>query len=393
MGLFDDPAWHGKIWLDGWTEGSAGTLDVTEPATGSTLGRIGLADAADAARAAGRAADAQRAWAELPYTERASVMRRAGELWERYAADVEWWIVREAGSLTAKAQMETHAAAQECYEAAALPSRPYGELLAGEQPRLSMAERVPAGVVGVIAPFNFPLILSIRSVAPALALGNSVILKPDPRTAVCGGVALARIFEEAGLPEGVLTVLPGGADAGKALVEDPRVRVISFTGSTGAGREVGAAAARALKKVHLELGGNSAVVVLEDAELKPTLAAAAAGSFLHQGQVCMTTGRHLVHRSLYEEYVEGLAANAEALPVGDPADGDVALGPLIDVGQRDKVHDLVQRSIAAGARLVAGGRYDGLFYRPTVLADVPLDAPAYAEEVFGPVAPVVPFDT
>ncbi|GGJ60310.1 hypothetical protein GCM10010121_083650 [Streptomyces brasiliensis] len=227
-------AWHGKIWLDGWTKGGAGTLDVTEPATGSSLGSIGMADASDVARGAARAAEAQRAWAELPYTQRAHVLRRAGQLWEEHAADVQWWIVREAGSLTPKAQMETHAAAQECYEAAALPSRPYGELLASEQPRLSMAERVPAGVVGVIAPFNFPLILSIRSVAPALALGNAVILKPDPRTAVSGGVAPARIFEEAGLPEGVLTVLPGGADAGNALVEDPRVRVISFTGSTGA---------------------------------------------------------------------------------------------------------------------------------------------------------------
>ncbi|WP_083935807.1 benzaldehyde dehydrogenase, partial [Saccharomonospora halophila] len=332
-------------------------------------------------------------WAALPHTERAAVLRRAGELWQRHAAEVEDWLIAEAGSLPAKAGMETHAAAQECFETAALPSHPHGDTLPSEKPRFSMARRVPAGVVGVIAPFNFPLILSIRSVAPALALGNAVVLKPDVRTAVSGGVALARIFEEAGLPEGVLSVLPGDAEVGKALVEDPHVRVLSFTGSTAAGRHVGAAASRNLKRVHLELGGNSAIIVADDADLEPTVAAGAAGSFLHQGQVCMTTGRHLVHESVYEEYVSRLAAKAAALPVGDPATGEVALGPVIDRRQRDAIHDMVTDSVDAGARLAAGGTYDGLFYRPTVLADVPTTAPAYADEVFGPVAPVVPFAT
>jgi len=243
----------------------------------------------------------------------------------------------------------------------------------------------------VIAPFNFPLILAIRSVAPALALGNAVVLKPDARTAVCGGLSIARILEEAGLPEGLLHVLPGGSEAGQALVEDPMVPVISFTGSTAAGRKVGETAGRLLKRAHLELGGNNALVVLEDADLDLAVSAGAWGSFLHQGQICMTTGRHLVHERVADAYVAKLAEHAERLPVGDPASGQVALGPLIDAGQRDKVHGLVTSSVDGGARLAAGGAFDGLFYRPTVLDGVTPKSPAYGEEVFGPVAPVLRF--
>ena len=206
-------------------------------------------------------------------------------------------------------------ATEEIYEAATLPSRPYGELLPTESPHLSWAERVPVGVVGVISPFNFPQILAIRSVAPALALGNAVVLKPDPRTAVCGGVVLARVFEEAGLPEGLLHVLPGGADAGEALITDPLVRVISFTGSTAVGRHVGALAGQHLKRVHLELGGNSALIVLDDADVDAAASAGAWGSFLHQGQICMTTGRHLVQDSVYDR-VRGGAGGQGQPPAG-----------------------------------------------------------------------------
>ncbi|MDT5038547.1 MAG: benzaldehyde dehydrogenase, partial [Micromonosporaceae bacterium] len=260
-----------------------------------------------------------------------------------------------------------------------------------EQPRLSWTERNPVGVVGVIAPFNAPLILAIRSVAPALALGNAVILKPDPRAAVSGGICIARVFEEAGLPADLLHVLPGGPDVGEALITDPRVRVISFTGSTAAGRRVGQLAAAHLKRAHLELGGNSALIVLDDADLDLAVSAGAWGSFLHQGQICMTTGRHLVHQSVHDEYVARLADKAEHLPVGNPATEQVALGPIIDAGQRDKIHKLVTDSVSAGAKLAAGGTYQGLFYRPTVLSDVTPQTPAYANEVFGPVAPVIRF--
>ena len=289
------------------------------------------------------------------------------------------------------ADFALHVAEQECYEAAALPSRAYGELIPSEQPRLSMARRVPAGVVGVIAPFNVPIILGIRSVAPALALGNAVILKPDPRTAVTGGVTIARIFEEAGLPPGVLQMLPGGAEVGEAMIVDPHVRVISFTGSTKVGRRVGELAGKHLTRAHLELGGNSALLVLDDADVDKAVTLAAFGSFFHQGEICMTAGRHIVHERLYDHFVEALARKAEKLAVGNPATDEVALGPVIDAAQRDKIHRAVVVSRDAGATVAAGGEYDELFYRATVLADVPLDSPAFADEVFGPVAPVVRF--
>ncbi|HEX3589441.1 MAG TPA: benzaldehyde dehydrogenase [Pseudonocardiaceae bacterium] len=393
MTWLDPTQWQGRIHSGGWVPGSAGERAVVAPATGDELGRIGLADGGDVAKAATTAAAAQRAWAAAPFTERAAVLRRAGDLITEHAAEIQDWIIRESGSVRGKAELETHVAAQECYEAATLPSRAYGELLPSEFPRRSWAQRTPVGVVGVIAPFNVPLILSIRSVAPALALGNGVVLKPDPRTAVCGGVVLARVFADAGLPDGLLHVLPGGAEVGEALVRDPAIRTISFTGSTAAGRRVGELGGKLLKRVHLELGGNSGLIVLDDVDVPAAVSAGAWGSFLHQGQICMTTGRHLVHESVYESYVDGLTETAQHLPVGDPATEQVALGPLIDAGQRDKVHQLVTSSVSDGARLAAGGEYTGLFYRPTVLAGIGTGLPAYAEEVFGPVAPVVPFRT
>ncbi|MFD6295846.1 benzaldehyde dehydrogenase [Streptomyces sp. NPDC060235] len=386
MPLLDPTTWQARPL-------SGGEHPVTEPATGERLGAVTLA-AADDVAAAARAAHAARAeWAGAPHFVRAAVLRKAGDLFAEHADELRDWIVRESGSIPGKADFELHVAAQECYEAAALASRPTGQVLPSEAPRLSYTRRVPVGVVGVIAPFNAPLILSIRSVAPALALGNGVVLKPDPRTAVCGGLSLAAVFAEAGLPDGLLHVLPGGAEVGQALVADPLVPVVSFTGSTGAGRAVGEAAGRHLKRAHLELGGNSALVVLADADLDAVISTAAWGSFFHQGQICMTTGRHLVHASLYEEYVERLAAKADSLAVGDPYREQVHLGPIIDDAQLAKIRGLVEASTARGAKLAAGGEHDRLFYRPTVLAGVDDTTPAYTEEVFGPVAPVRSFDT
>ncbi|MET8131835.1 aldehyde dehydrogenase family protein [Streptomyces sp. NPDC005251] len=386
MPLLDPTTWQSRP-----LSGDAYT--VTEPATGESLGTVTLAAAEDIATAARTSGGVQAEWARTPHFVRAAVLRRAGDLFAAHADELRDWIVRESGSIPGKADFELHVAAQECYEAAALASRPTGQVLPSEAPRLSYTRRVPVGVVGVIAPFNAPLILSIRSVAPALALGNGVVLKPDPRTAVCGGLALAAVFAEAGLPDGLLQVLPGGPEAGRALVTDPLVPVISFTGSTAAGRAVGEAAGRHLKRAHLELGGNSALVVLEDADLDAVISTAAWGSFFHQGQICMTTGRHLVHASLYEEYVERLAAKADSLAVGDPHREQVHLGPIIDEAQLAKIRGLVQASTAGGAKLAAGGTHDRLFYRPTVLAGVDDATPAYAEEVFGPVAPVRSFGT
>ena len=394
MALLDPGHWTGKIFNGGWTAAAAGGVyDVIEPATGDVLGGLGRATAEDASAAAESAAAAQRDWAARPYAERAAVLRRAGALIEEHAAEIEDWIVRESGSVPPKAGIETGFITGVCYEAAGLASHPQGVVLPSAQPRWSLARRRPAGVVTVIAPFNFPLLLAMRSVAPALALGNAVLLKPDPRTAVCGGVVIARLFEEAGLPPGLLHLLPGGADVGQAVVAAPEVRVVSFTGSTAAGRTIGEVCGRLLKRAHLELGGNNALIVLPGADLERAVSAGAWGSFLHQGQICMTTGRHLVHESLHEEYVEALADKADKLPVGNPATEQVALGPIIDRQQLERIDGLVSATVDAGARLAAGGTHTGPFYRPTVLAQVQPDMPAYAREVFGPVAPVLSFSS
>jgi benzaldehyde dehydrogenase (NAD) len=305
-------------------------------------------------------------------------------------AEFERWLVREGGAIPGKAAFEVELVLGELWEAAALPTQPWGHLLPASEPgRESVARRVPLGVVGVISPWNFPLILSVRAVAPALALGNAVILKPDVQTAVSGGALVARLFEEAGLPDGLLHVLPGDAEPGAALAADPNVAMISFTGSTAVGREVGATAGRTLKRVSLELGGNNALIVLDDADLEVASSAGAWGAFLHQGQVCMTAGRHIVMAAVADEYLERLAKRAAALPVGDPYTEQVALGPLISERQLSRVDRIVSETVAAGASVRAGGTHEALYYKPTVLADVSTSMPAFREEIFGPVAPVV----
>ncbi len=392
MVFLDRSTWEGRIYSQGWTAGSGGEYDAIEPATGNVLARVGAATAADVDKAAELAAQAQVEWAAMTYDRRAAVLRKAGDLFVEHQEEIHDWLIRESGAIRPFAQFQTRGvAAEECWEAAALASHPIGEILRSNQPRLSLARRRPVGVVGVIAPFNAPIILAIRAIAPALALGNAVICKPDPRTAISGGVVFARIFEEAGLPAGLFQMLPGGADVGAAVVESPLIRVIAFTGSTRAGKIIAAAAAQRLKRVHLELGGNSALIVLDDVDVERAVSVGAFGSFNHSGQICMATSRQLVAESIADEYAAALARHADHIPVGDPTRDDVGMGPIIDARQRDNVHRIVTASVEQGATLAAGGTYEGLFYRPTVLTGVPLTAPAYAEEIFGPVAPVVPF--
>jgi benzaldehyde dehydrogenase (NAD) len=390
MALLDGADWASKIFSGGWVPAQGGTLQTFEPATGGVLAEVGLANKGDVAQAAAAAAAAQPAWAAQTGPERAALLRRAARVLEDNHEEFETWLVREGGAVPGKAAFEVQLVLGELWEAAALPTQPWGALLPSSEPgRESVARRLPLGVVGVISPWNFPQILSVRAVAPALALGNAVILKPDVHTPVSGGVLVARLFEEAGLPEGLLHVLPGEAEAGTALCEDPNVAMISFTGSTAVGRLVGEAAGRTLKRVSLELGGNNALIVLDDADADIASSAGAWSAFLHQGQVCMTAGRHIVMAGIADEYLERLAARAAGLPVGDPNTEQVALGPLINDRQVRNVDRIVTQTVEAGAEVRAGGTYDRLFYKPTVLAGVTTGMPAFREEIFGPVAPVI----
>jgi benzaldehyde dehydrogenase (NAD) len=389
--LADERRWTGRIHVSGWTDAPA-QIDVLQPATGEVIAHAGVADHEVVARAGAAAAAAQREWAATAFPERARVLRRAADLLERHEPEITRWMVRETGSIPPKIAVEVANSALQIHQAAGLVTEPTAYVLPTQIPeRTSVAHRVPVGVVGVIAPWNFPIVLALRSIAPALALGNAVILKSDPNTPVTGGVLIARLFEEAGLPDGVLHVFSGGADVGQALVADANVAMVTFTGSTAAGRAVGELAGRLLKRVVLELGGNSPLIVLEDADVDAAASAGAFGTFLHSGQICIATSRHLVHERIADAYTEALAERARRLPVGDPERGEVALGPLINARQVERVQAIVDGSVAAGARLVAGGHADGPFFPATVLADVLPDMPVFTEETFGPVAPVITF--
>jgi benzaldehyde dehydrogenase (NAD) len=386
-------AWKGKVYSGTWCVPKGGTRDVIEPGTGKVLTNVGVASPEDVRAAAKAAAAAQPAWAATPADQRAAVLRRAAQLLEAHADALRPWIVRETGGIPPKADFELHFVTNILIEAAAIATQPPGQMLPSGAKRLSFARRVPHGVVGVISPFNFPLILSTRAVAPALALGNAVVLKPDPQTPVTGGFILARLFEAAGLPPGLLHVLPGGVAAGEALITDPDVKMISFTGSTAAGRRVGELASKHLKKVTLELGGKNSTIVLDDADLDVAASSVAWSAYLHQGQICMATGTVLAHRKVARDLTERLVDKAKKLPVGDPNSQQCALGPLINERQLERVEGIVKDAVAKGAVLRAGGTYDKLFYQPTVLEEVKPGMRVMDEEVFGPVVAIVPFDT
>jgi len=376
-----------------WIPASGSVIAVIEPATGEPLMRCAMANPADIAVACRSAVLAQPAWAALGPRERAEVFRKAADLAQQSFAELALYVARETGGALFKGEHEVREAIVLLHQAAGLLFQPHGLVLPSAAGRLSYARRQPHGVVGVISPFNFPLVLSLRSVAPALAAGNAVVLKPDPQTPVSGGFLIARLFEEAGLPKGLLQVLPGAAPAGEALCRDPNVQMIAFTGSTAAGRKVAEVAGRHLKKVALELGGKNPLIILEDADLDLAASNAAWGAWLHQGQICMATGLILAHESIAERLTRKLVDKARALTVGNAARGEAALGPLINQRQLQRVHEIVSDSLQAGARLEAGGEYDQLFYQPTVLSGVRPGMRAFEDEIFGPVATVVSFAT
>ena len=388
--LLDSREWEGRGFGGEWHTLDR-TADVIEPATGDTLATIGMASPADISHAAEVAARAQPAWAAAPYGDRGAVLRRAAELAQADFDDIVTWIMRESGSTTVKAQFELSITITALFEASAMPSQPQGVVHPSTPGRVSMSRRVPIGVVGVISPFNFPLYLAMRAVAPALAVGNAVVVKPDPRTAVSGGVVIARLFEMAGLPAGVLHVLPGGGDAGAAICEAPEIGFVQFTGSTAAGRKVGQTAGGHLKKVSLELGGKNPLIVLDDVDLDVAVETTVWGTMLHQGEICMSTGRVLVQEDIADEFTHRLTARVAGLVAGDPMDPTTSAGPIIDERQRDSIHSLVTSTVAAGATLETGGTYQDLCYVPTVLSGVTPGMPAYDNEVFGPVAIVTTF--
>ena len=391
--LLSEELWKGKILCGTWRQGGAGTADVTDKSTGENIGKIGVASVKDVTEACKLAKAAQPGWAATAPAERERVIRSVSQMLDQYKDEIGPWLIRESGSTKFKTGFEIWDTQQHCDHCASSLKEPLSFVVQEDENFRSVAERVPIGVVGVIGPFNFPLILGMRSVAAALAMGNAVVLKPSLNTAVSGGVIIARLFEQAGLPANLIHVLPGEGDIGAALCEDPNVSMIAFTGSTSVGRQIASKAGALLKRVSLELGGKNPYIVLEDADIDLAASAGAFANFLHQGQICMTTGLHIVHEKVADKYTAKLVEIARSLKVGDPWKEQVALGPVISERQRDRIDQIVKDSVKAGAKLETGGAAKGSFYQPTVLTNVTPAMAVFREEVFGPVAAVVTFRT
>lgn len=388
--LMQPDLWAGKMYVGSWT-GAGATQDVTDKATGETIGTVADATADDIARACADADVLVSSWSAVAPAERAAIIRRAGELLIEHQEEAVYWLVRETGSTRYKANFEIAVTKDYFDHAANLHTAEWRRVVQDDADTLSYHERTPLGVVAVIGPFNWPLVLALRAVAPALACGNTAVLKPSSNTAVSGGLLLARLFEEAGLPAGVLSVVPGRGAAGAAMVRDKHVAMIAFTGSTKVGRDIGTAAGGELKRFALELGGKNPLVVLEDADIELAARAGAFATFLHQGQICIAVGLHIVHENVAPAYAKRLAELAHEMKVGDPWREQVALGPIISERQRDHIHEMVKEAVAQGATLLEGGSYEGPFYRPTVVTDLAASSRLVTEEVFGPIAPIITF--
>jgi len=389
-------AWHEAMFVGGAFERPAdgGTIGVRDKASGEIFATAGLATEADVDRAVAVARTAQPGWAERTYADRAALLRGVAAALSDRAKDMRELIMRETGCIGGKADYEIGAAISELTEAAALASRATGEVLpTGHAGRFSLSERLPVGLVGVITPWNFPLVLGMRVIAPAIALGNAVLIKPSPETPVSGGLAIAELFEAAGAPAGVFQVLPGDVAVGGRLVSHPDVGMIHFTGSTAVGRQIAATAGGLLKKVSLELGGNNALLVLDDADVEQATIIGAWSAFHYQGQTCITAGRHIVQRGVADAYVAGLAARAAAITLGNTVTEEVGLGPMISPRQIERARAMLDEAVAEGATIVTGGEVDGPYFRPTVVTGVSRGSRLWTEEIFAPIAPVLVVDT
>jgi acyl-CoA reductase-like NAD-dependent aldehyde dehydrogenase len=376
-----------------WTEAAGGdTFEDHDPFTGDVVATVPAGTKEDARRAIDAAAAAFPAWSQTPPGERQRIFLKAADILESRSEDVASWLTRETGSTFGFSMFQLQFVQGLFRQAAGLAYQPMGEIIPSDTGTFAMGIRRPVGVVGAIAPWNAALILSARSIASPIALGNSVVLKPSEHSPYVGGLLWGEIFGEAGLPQGVLNIVthaPGEAGPiGEEFAENPAVRVINFTGSTKTGRKIAEAAGRNLTRVLLELGGFNPLIVLADADLDYAVDASAFGAFLHQGQICMSARRIIVEEPIADSFVDRLTDKTKRLKSGDPKDQDTIIGPLITGDALETVKSRVDDAVAKGARVLAGGEADGSVYHATLLADVPEEADLAREETFGPVVAV-----
>lgn len=378
------------------------TRDIVDPATGAvidTVAELGAPGVDDAVRRA-RESFESGPWPSLVRSGRARLLLRIADAIENASARLYTLEAKNNGRPITETRAQLSRVPEWFRYNAGLLAAQRQAVLPGDGPYLTYQQRLPLGVCGIITPFNHPLLILARSLSAALANGNTVVVKPSELTPLTT-LALAEIMTEAGMPDGVVTVVTGGRDAGVRLTQHPDVAKITLTGGTEAGRAAALATAARFARVTAELGGKTPVVVFDDVDPVAAAEGAAFSAFVAAGQSCVAGSRFLVQRGVYDAFVAALAARANAIRIGDPTDPQTQMGPLISAIQRARVRDLIATGVSEGARLAAGGGIpdlpealrEGFFLQPTVLADATIDMTTAQQEIFGPVAVVIPFDT
>lgn len=385
------------MYINGEWVPAASTFVDLNPSDNSVYARIPDGSRQDVRRAIDAAQAAFPAWSAVPFHKRAHMLLKIADVWEANKDRFIAAAMNEGGGWFGKGVFEAGYVAEVFRSAAALCYQNIGEVLPSEHGKFMTAVRVPLGVVSVISPWNMPGILTARGFAAALAAGNCVVLKPSEDTPYAGGLYFAEILDEAGIPPGVFNVITCSresvAEVGDEMIENPRIKAISFTGSTAVGRHIAAKAGAHLKKACVELGGKDSLIVLEDADLEHAAKAANFGSFMHQGQVCMSTEKILVQEKVYDDFMSRFLARAARLKTGHTNDKDNVIGPLVNNRQALRVKALIDDAVAKGAKVELGGRAWENFVEPTVLTNVDTTMDIWHDETFGPVVIVCPFRT
>lgn len=380
-----------QLYIDGqWKDTVSGkVVEDINPADGSVFATVHFAGDSEVEEAIAAAYRAQRSWAETTAMDREAILLRAADWMAAHMDEVAAVLMDESGSAFGKAYFEAGFAVDLFRTAAGECRRLFGEVQQQIPGEISMIRRLPLGVVAGIAPFNFPLLLALKKAAFALAAGNTFVLKPASATPV-SGVLIAKALDAAGLPAGVFNLVPGsGETVGNRLIEDKRVKMVAFTGSTAVGRSIAAKASVLFKRYSLEMGGKNPLILLKDFDLDQAVKIAGFGAYFHQGQICMCTSRLIVEEPVYDAFCEKFAAYAKTMKVGNPHEQDTIIGPLIKAEQCSLIDSQIQDAVGKGAVLMTGGVHKGSYYEPTVLKDVTPDMRIFYEESFGPVTSII----
>ncbi|KGX90522.1 aldehyde dehydrogenase [Pontibacillus halophilus JSM 076056 = DSM 19796] len=379
-----------KQYINGeWMNGSSEkTIENVNPYSEETINVIQSANKEDLDHAYKSAEVAQKEWQSLLPAKQQAYFESLLKVMRENKEEIIDWLVKESGSTRIKSQVEFNAAFAVVKESMSFPTRMEGTIIPSNVPgKNNFVHRGPKGVVGVIGPWNFPFHLALRSIAPAIATGNTVVVKPASDTPITSGLLIAELFEQAGFPKGVVNVVVGrGSEIGDEFVTHETPKVISFTGSTEVGSHIGELAGKHIKETALELGGNNAMLVLEDANIDQAVEAAAFGKFLHQGQICMSLNRMIIHENVYDEFVDKFTKKIQGLKFGDPSEQDTVVGPVINRDAVERIEKDVEESIQQGAEKLVSGETKGNLMAPTVLGNVTGDMPIAKNEIFGPVA-------